>query len=116
MLNVAITPTSATNALLIEAVIFGTGTAGTTGTVALFQSTAADPNAAIAAVGGHLTGTDVGTSITLKHYMIAGTTSATTFSINCGAASGNFSMNGYTTTARYGGVASSSLTVTEITV
>jgi len=52
--------------------------------------------------------------IILEHWMTAGTTSETTFKIRAGGTSGNIEFNGNGTTRIYGGVANTSLTITEI--
>jgi hypothetical protein len=49
------------------------------------------------------------------YYMTSGTTSATTFKIRCGSSSaGTMTLNGIASARKYAGVASSSITITEI--
>jgi len=48
--------------------------------------------------------------------MTAGTTSATTFKFRVGINSGTFTFNGYSGGRKLGGVAASSMTITEIAV
>jgi len=112
-MTLEITPTSATSKLLIEVVVGGSPTVAAAVTVALFQDSTAS---ALAAMGFfHPTGTGQ-TTIAFKHFMIAGTTSATTFKVRAGSHTNNFTFNGTNNTNRvYGGVYASSITITEIT-
>lgn len=109
-MTLAITPTSASNILIIEAsAMLGSDTAGTM-TMALFQDTTA--NALNAAPNYNpITGFSI---VKLLHKMVAGTTGATTFKIRAGLnAANNTYFNGYA--GRYfGGVAGSSITIWEI--
>lgn len=110
----AITPTATTNKLLIEAVVHLSAGAGENMTVALFQDTTAGALAAAAETCSLVNGT---VNIKLRHEMVAGTISATTFKIRGGphsAASATF--NGYAAGRIHGGVYSSSIRVTEIQV
>ena len=53
----------------------------------------------------------------LKHYMTAGTTSATTFKVRIGRTdshSNPFTINGYNGARKFGGVSSTSITIMEI--
>ena len=114
MLTLAITPTHASNKLLIQffgVVSPGDGVLG----AALFQDSTAGALAAI----WNATTTD-GETITLSHYMAAGTTSATTFKIRIGGTgAGTHTLNGGPNGAgnrSLGGVSASSITITEILV
>ena len=112
ILTLEITPTSASNKLLIEIIVFGSSSATAVLTPCLFQDSTA---AAISAVTKY---TEEGTgtaTISLNHYMTAGTTSATTFKVRVGVNAGTFTLNGYSGTRKLGGVASSSMTISEVT-
>jgi len=105
----AITPSNASNVLLIEVVAFVTGNNDTTG-VALFQ----DTTAGALAVGATVCATDGVQCINYTHKMAAGTTSSTTFKMRVGCATPNAVVNGTSGGRKYGGVYSTSITVTEI--
>ena len=80
LLSLAITPTSASNLLLIE--FIGSQGAADVQTVALFQDSTA--NALAAGQGGYIF-SGVSSTTHVTHRMTAGTTSATTFKIRYGA-------------------------------
>lgn len=111
--TVTITPTSATNRLVIEAECFGAiggsgvGAAG----IGIFQDATAGALAAGIA-GGPATAV---LTLRLRHEMAAGTTSATTFKMRVGPNSTavNFYINGTSAGALFGGVAAARLRVTE---
>jgi hypothetical protein len=111
----AITPTSATNILKIEVAIYLSNTANASDlTVALFQDTTTD---ALAAVGHKYQTTAEGWPVNLIWYMVAGTTSSTTFRVRAGAANaGTTTFNGTAGGRIYGGVMASSISITEIAV
>ena len=110
--TVAITPTSATNALHITCHAFG-GHATSGGiALALFQDSTTNALNQSFAVNTN----SAATTICIDHWMTAGTTSATTFKIRMGnGSSGTTKVNGATTRVG-GGVATISLTVAEIEV
>jgi len=116
VITVTITPTSATNRLVIE---FDAGQTSINGTgrvmSALFQDATAG---ALAAASEDFGGTTDSVSLHLKHEMAAGTTSATTFKIRVGATSGATAyVNSSNAGSRiFGGVAAARLRVTEIKV
>lgn len=111
----AITPTSATNKLLIEALWIGANnvTSGNIG-VALFQDTTAGALATsigVSSVAGDMI------AVPLRHEMVAGTTSATTFKIRAGGHSaGTTTFNGRGGGRIHGGVMASSIRIAEIKV
>jgi len=110
-MTLTITPTSATSKLLIEISALLAPSAAKWIVGAIFQDTTAD-----ALAGGYFyepTG-GAGKELTIRHYMTAGTTSATTFKFRAGVhTSGTLYFNG--SGSRYlGGVAASSITITEI--
>ena len=112
--TLAITPTSATNKLLINVVLFGQGSASaTTNICALFQDTTAGALAATQL----RTDNNARQNFCFTHYMTAGTTSSTTFKVRIGGQTGTMTVNGHSTTTRVlGGVISSTITITEIEV
>ena len=112
-MTLAITPTSATNNLKIEVVVnVSNDYAGAYAIVsALFQDTTANALAA-----SHFTSpaTLYYGQVIFTHYMAAGTTSETTFRVRAGAnAAGTTTFNGINEGRYYGGVAASSITITE---
>lgn len=114
-MTLAITPTSASNRLLIMHIgmyTSNTGFAATGVCVALFQDSTANALSATNVTGGS---NSVPQSCSLTHEMAAGTTSATTFKIRagCGTAA-TTTFNGSAGARLYGGVASSSLVIMEI--
>ncbi len=113
-LSVAITPTSASNKLLIQVIINGDCSGEKVITAALFQDTTAG------ALAGAQSQRDSSSNdqhqIAFNHYMAAGTTSATTFRVRAGGNSNTFTLNGHSSGRLLGGVNASSLTVTEIAV
>jgi hypothetical protein len=111
-MNVTITPKSTTNKLRIEAVAnVSSGAASNAIVIALFQDSTANALNA----GWQRTQTNDGPmQLTLRHEMAAGTTSATTFRIRIGAQSaGTVTFNGVAATRYFGGVMTSSISITE---
>lgn len=115
-MTLAITPTSATNKLIIEAVWTGTNaTNGALICVALFQDTTANALAcswSSSTTGGHIE------NIKVYHSMTAGTTSSTTFKIRAGgnAGTGTTTFNG-SGGGRFGGaITHSYIRITEVAV
>ena len=92
MFTLAITPTSASNKLLILVNLQGgCASAQNELTVALFQDSTANCLAAVSE--RQATQTQSNMSLSFQHFMTAGTTSATTFKVRAGAGSGNMTMN-----------------------
>lgn len=114
-MTLAITPTNASNILVIDVVVqIGIGSAEKRALAALFQDSTA--GALAAGIGSKDGTTDEPLHISFKHYMVAGTTSSTTFKIRAGTdAAGTNTFNGAGSARRYGGVLSSSITITEHT-
>lgn len=110
-MSLAATPSSAINLLVIRhGGEYGTS-AGTIYTVTLHQDGAANASAAVADIIG------VEPTFThLTHRQLAGTTSATTFTIRAGPSGGTITFNGSGGARRYGGVLSSYLEIEEIFV
>lgn len=93
-MEVTITPKSATNILRIDVVFNGTASSASQGlVVALFQDATAN---ALAAVSQFISNTDGIECLSFSYYMVAGTTSATTFTVRAGHSTGGttVTMNG----------------------
>lgn len=116
VITVSVTPTNASNRLRIEFEAGAGAGASGYGVCALFQDATA--NALAAVVSDYAAAAvDGGILHRLSHEMAAGTTSATTFKIRCGASSGTQYVNGVSAGTRaFGGVAAARLRVTEIKV
>lgn len=111
-MTLEITPTSTASTLLIDVFFFGSNSIATDMVVALFQDTTADALAASAFFVDNNTARAI---VSFRHKMTAGTASATTFKVRAGPAStGTIILNGSGSTGRYGGVAASSITITEV--
>lgn len=114
-LSLAITPVSATNLLKIDVVFYGSASVASWIIVALFKDAVAGSLAAFANFQG--TGTAACSSV-FTHYMVAGTTSATTFKVRAGrdstAGGTPLTFNGSIGSRLFGGVLASSITITEI--
>ena len=114
-MTLAITPTNASNKLLIQVVIVGSLNITNNATMtALFQDSTAN---ALAATMQAARQADVANTTAFNHYMTAGTTSATTFKVRAGPYfAGTYRFNGMASSAAqlFGGVSSSSITITEI--
>lgn len=109
-ITLAITPKSATSILVIEAIMHVSPSSGGRLCMALFQDTTAD---ALACTLRYL---DVSHSdtMTLKHTMTSGTTSATTFKIRIGSnIAGTVTLNGQASARYYGGTLASSIVIYE---
>lgn len=113
-MTLAITPKSATNKLKIDVVFQGTISIAGILSVALFQDSTAD---ALAAAPANTGGSGEMGTTKFTYYMTAGTASATTFKVRAGpSGAGTTTFNGTGGARRYGGVAASSITITEIKV
>ena len=108
----SITPKSANSKLKIDVVIGCLGcSSDTTITIALFQDSTAN---AIAAVAVSNIASTRPYPASFSHYMTAGTTSSTTFKVRIGGGSaGTITFNGVAGARIFGGVSSSSITITE---
>lgn len=110
----AITPTDAANVLKIDVVFFGASNNSNWITAALFQDATAN---ALAAFANYQNVAGGGIPVVFSHYMIAGTTSATTFRVRAGrdASAGTIvTFNGTASGRLLGGVMASSITISEI--
>ena len=111
-LTLAFTPTSASSKLHIQVSgMWSSDSANVWTTVALFQDSTANAISASLAFGG--TGT-TGVNTGLSHFMTAGTTSEITFKVRSGANSASTTRMNGDAVNRYGGINSSSITITEI--
>jgi len=113
-MTLSYTPTSATNKLQIDAVAFGASSANCSMVMALFQDSTAN---ALAATTQYMVGGPTNNySQILRHTMTSGTTSAIAFKIRIGLDNaGTFTFNGRGGSQLFGGVAASSITITEYT-
>ena len=113
-MTVSITPTSATNKLIIEVGIgvFGMSATSQLPVMALFQDSIA--NALTAAAMTTNNATIQGGGVGMSYEMVAGTTSSTTFRLRAGLNTGTFKFNGGSA-QKFGGVANSYIKVTEVT-
>lgn len=112
-MSLSITPTNASSTLIIEVVgLFATSGTSNTFTVALFQDSGAD---AIAGMCQANYAADATMNFSFRHKMTAGTTFAMTFKVRAGyAAAGTTRFNGSGAIGSLGGVAASSITITEV--
>lgn len=115
LMTLAITPSNAANYLLIEVVLYVSNNTGVGNCAALFQDSGAN---SLAAVSGSQFGVAGGIiPLTFQHRMVAGTTSQTTFRVRAGPSSAvTMTFNGVSGGRIFGGVISSSITITEIAV
>ena len=112
-LSLAITPTDSSNVLVIEVDIIVESSVGNSMTCALFV----DSTAGALATSAHRTGQSLEPSVmTLTHHLVAGSTSARTYKIRVGGDSaGTTRINGFNSAELHGGVAASSIRITEVT-
>ena len=109
-ITLAITPGATDNNLLISVVLYCALSITGDAVVALFQ----DSTAGALAAAGHRQASDP-VLLVLDYFMAAGTTSETTFKVRAGpASSATFTLNGALGVRDFGGVAVSSITITEI--
>lgn len=107
----AITPKSATNILDIETIMMCSDSASGELIIALFQDATTNALAANSSYQATATGRTI---LTLRHKVVAGTTSSTTFRIRAGCESaGTFTFNGVGGARRYGGVTVSNIRIME---
>jgi hypothetical protein len=108
----AITPKSATNILVIEAVILAAGSTTDFINTAMFQDSAAG---AIAAMSDQVDNANDINTVIIGHTMVAGTTSATTFKIRIGPNNGatTLTFNGRAGARLFGAIPKSFIKITE---
>jgi len=112
-LSLAITPRSATSVLYFRIVLYVSHTVGTANAVAgLFQDSTAN---ALSSGSVMMPTANGGYPLVLDYYMTSGTTSSTTFKVRVGGnAAGTLTINGWNSTAYFGGTMYSSMTITEV--
>lgn len=111
-MTLAITPKSATNIIVIEvlALLSNSGANGWL-TGAVFQDSTAGALAVNSQFMATMTG---GVALSVRHIMVAGTTSSTTFKFRAGSnVAGTTSFNGFIGARLFGATTKSSITVTE---
>jgi hypothetical protein len=112
-MTLAITPTNASNILYIDVITFAGASIAGEHTAALFKDTTAN---ALAAICQQMDTADRAQANAFTHKITAGTTSEITFRVRLGMqAAGTTTFNGLGATRRFGGVAASSITITEVT-
>lgn len=113
-MTLAITPTDSSNKLFIDVVVFYDNSTTLRTIIALFQDSTAGALSAVATTSSTNQAVMV-SSFTFE--MVAGTTSATTFRVRIGpSAAGTITFNGQTGGRLFGGVAGSSMKITEVLV
>lgn len=110
-MTLSITPQSATNILVIEAVVYASYSVAAYLIAALFQ----DSTVNALAIGEIYVDAATGSvTIPVKHVMVAGTTSSTTFKVRCGGTNaGTLTFNGTGGASIFSTVTKSSMTITE---
>ncbi len=110
-MTLAITPKNTANILKIDVSVNLSHSGNNDVIAALFQDSTADALAAAITQDGT---NNLDHFITFSYYMTAGTTSATTFKVRCGAGgAGTLTFNGASSSRKMGGVMASSITITE---
>lgn len=111
-MSVAITPKSATNILVIHAIVQLASSVADNLTSALFQDSTAN---ALAVIGqNNISTANAAFCMVITHTMVAGTTSPTTFRIRAGGSqAGTRTFNGQGGARKYGGITTSSLVIEE---
>lgn len=111
-MTLAITPKSATSKLIIEVTVVCSASNAVDATMALFQDSAAN---ALKAVATNTGGGNQTRTISFRHEMTSGTTSATTFKVRAGGDGiVTFYFNSTGSGQLYGGVCGSSIVITEV--
>jgi hypothetical protein len=110
-MTLAITPSSATNTLIIQVTLVTSLSVANNSTVALFQDSTANALAAVASQPG----ITITTPQTFNYKMTAGTTSSTTFRVRAGGgAASTITINGFAGGRIFGGVMASTITIYEV--
>lgn len=111
-MTLAVTPTNASSTLLIDVKFVGAVSTSTTIIVVLYQDSGADAIAVDALLAGTA---DQLFTLSFRHKMTAGTTSATTFKVWAGpAAAATLTFNGRSGSGLFNGLLTSSITITEV--
>jgi len=112
-MSLEITPTSTDNVLIIDINVFGSRSGSTTSIYSLFQDVVSDALASVTVASA----TNVTTITSFRHKMTAPSTGAHTFKVRVGNSTAvTFNFNGNNGGRLLGGVAASSITITEIAV
>jgi len=117
-MTLAIIPTSATNKLMVDVIynIIGSYTGGQSVVGAVFNTDFHATNALAASYNGVSNDYSIN-SLPIRFYVVAGTTSSTTFRFRGASCSpGTMTFNGRASAGKLGGVLLSSMTITEIQV
>jgi len=110
-MTLAITPQSATNILVIEALVYMSNSVAGHLIAALFQDTTAGALAVGDVFEATATAEDM---VPVRHTMAAGTTSATTFKIRAGGNNaGTTTFNGFSAGRAFGAITKSSIVIWE---
>lgn len=109
--SLAITPANASSLLEIHVEFQGTSSSVAQIIVALFKDSETDARAAVDANVG--VGAGQPTKLMLTYHMTAGSTSAMTFKVRAGAATGSLTINGTSGARKLGGVLVSGITIKE---
>ena len=110
-MDLAITPSSSSNRLLIQVSIATSSSSGGGCVGALFQDSTANALACSFSYNHHVS-YPIGT-VAFAYEMSAGTTSATTFKVRFGSHTGTSYLNNEGANRRYGGTCTSSITIFE---
>jgi len=108
LFTLTITPKNVANRLVITAIVNINSSGSTNGSIALFQDSTVN---ALNAVAGN--NNSLPSQIVLRHEMAAGTTSATTFNLRVGPASGTTTINGAGGAGYFNGTMFSSFEIVE---
>ena len=108
VMSCSITPTSATNTLKIDAVVFGSVAGGGRMVASLYKNSDTTP------LASGFVFSEYGEEIPLVYTMTSATTSTITFKINLGDNTGTAYFNDYNAGGYYGGALTSSLSIAEI--
>jgi hypothetical protein len=114
VMTATITPSNSSNKLRIDVVVNFSTSSGYP-IAALFQDSTANALAAVNGPPVPFNSSSFSDTVAFTHYMTAGTTSSTTFKVRVGVNTGTLGFNCDTSGIRkFGGVMSSSITITEI--
>lgn len=111
VMSLAITPKSATSKLKIDVVVYGTSAGVEQVSAALFKDSETDARSAVAL---YFPAGQSGLTWGLTYTMTSGSTSAMTFKVRVGGVAANFAFNSSSGGVTFGGVAGSSITITEM--
>jgi len=113
-ITLAVTPTNASNKLLVQAILL-LGNSATVGITACLFNTDNDSSNALAGMTQINGSGDWELCLVINYLVVAGTTSATTFRIRAGGSSaGTTTFNGVGAAVLHGAAIKSSITITEI--